>query len=436
MTYAERLVARLTARAANPIRPELALTGWRLLLDTSTRVEIGLKDNQTGGPYDAPNRVTGTRGDVYLRWADGRISVGVVDRATLEALDDDLAAWRAASYEDPWAPEVLGPQVPPEVVLFDSDAAAWVDGDPAPLFEVLDRFRQELPAYGAERVSGAVGASVASRVLVSSEGLFFQGNSTSVGLWADIDSRAADGLSLRRPPRTTELDDCIRRTGELARALSRDAELRAGRQTVVFWPSATEAMLGKYLFGNLDGQRVLNRGAAFTLSQFEAQEAVFHPDFQVGVDPTRALAPGAYAVTAEGVPARPWTFVSGGKLLTPVLDLKHARKAGSPPTCFPRGASSYVLPEPESDLETLIAGIDRGLLVVQMLGLHTQDTASGRFSLTVAQGLVIEGGVLRGRAKAIIAGNMLAAWQEPVRWARVPGKDAPAMVIEADVTPG
>lgn len=434
--FAASLAERLADRARRPARPDLAIAQWRIVVDTGTATEVGLKDNRPGGPYDAPNTVTATRGEAYLAWADGKVSNGVIDRTTLDALDEDLALWRTAAFEDPWAPEVPGPVAVPAVPLWDDAAAALVEVDQAPLFAGLDRFRAELPPYEVDLVSGSITASTSRRRLITSAGLDHAGRATSVGAFADADHRAYDYLSLRRPPTDEELTDLIRRVGELNRLLRRDAVLVPGRQPILFWPAPAEAMINKFLTANLDGQRVLNGGGAFSLAEFEAHEQVFHPRFSFGVDPTRPLSAGSYDISREGVPARALRYVEDGRLVTPLLDLKHAKKAGLAPTPMPRGGSSFWLPPPATDVATLIGGLERGLIVHQMLGLHTQDSARGSFSLTVAQGLVVEGGKALGRAKAIIAGNFLEALREGVTFASVPGKDGLALLLTGDVLPG
>lgn len=434
--FAAQLAERLAERAVRPARPDLAIAQWRVVVDTGTATEVGLKDNRPGGPYDAPNTVTATRGEAYVIWGDGKVSTGVIDRTTLDALDEDLVLWRTAAFEDPWAADVPGPVAVPAIPLWDAAAAALVEVDQAPLFAALDRFRAELPAYEAELVSGSVTASVSRRRLLTSAGLDHTGRGTSVGAYADADHRAYDYLSLRRPPTDDEVTGLIQRVGALNRLLRRDATLVPGHLPIVFWPSPAEAMINKFVVANLDGQRVLNGGGAFTPAQFEAGEAVFHPGFDFGVDPTKPLSAGSYEISREGVPSRAMRYVEGGRLVTPLLDLKHAKKAGRPATAVPRGSSSFWLPKPAADVETLVGGLERGLIVHQMLGLHTQDSARGSFSLTVAQGLVVEGGKAVGRAKAIIAGNFLEALREGVTFASVPGKDGLALMITGEVLPG
>lgn len=434
--FAAKLVGLLAERAVRPKAPELAIAQWRVVVDTGTATEVGLKDNRPGGPYDAPNTVTATRGEAYVIWSDGKVSTGVIDRTTLDALDEDLVLWRTAAFTDPWAADVPGPVAVPDVPLWDAAAAALVEQDQSPLFAALDRFRTELPPFDVELVSGSITASTSRRRLMTSAGLDHTGRATSVGAYADADHRAYDYLSLRRPPTDDEIGGVIRRVGELNRLLRKEATLRPGRQPIVFWPSSAESMINKYVIANLDGQRVLNGGGAFTPAQFAACEAVFHPGFDFGIDPTRPLSAGSYEISREGVPARAVRYIEGGRLVTPLLDLKHAKKAGLAPTSMPRGGSSFWLPAPVSDVDTLVAGLERGLIVHQMLGLHTQDSARGSFSLTVAQGLVVENGKAVGRAKAIIAGNFLEALKEGVSFASVPGKDGLALMITAEVLPG
>lgn len=436
MPFATALAERLRALAETPVSPDLAIDQWRLVVDTGTSTELGLKENHMGGPYEAPNRVTGTRGEAYIRWADGRVSTGTVDRTTLENLGEDLALWRQAAFEDEFAPDVLGPQAIPEVPLYDQEVADLMLERQEPLFELLERVRQELPAYEADRVSGSVTVSSSKRHLITSRGLDHVSEGTSFGAYADADHRVYDTLSLRRRPTADEVATMIRQVGETNRLLRREAKVAPGAQPILLTPFVAEAMLNKYVLGNLDGQRVLNGQSAFSLAQFSQHEAVFHPAFSLAVDPLTPLSPGSYALTREGVPARRVSLVSEGRLQTPLLDLKHAKKAGLAPTPFPRGASSLRIGGPSASFDEVVKGMESGLIIYQILGLHTQDGARGNFSLTVSQGLVVKDGEILGHAKAIIAGNFLQAMREGFQLGTVAGKEMPGLLIQADVIPG
>ncbi|MDB5098415.1 MAG: putative Zn-dependent protease-like protein [Cyanobacteria bacterium RYN_339] len=428
-TFASELAERLA-------EPGRGIDAWRLVVDAGTSTEVGLKDNHPGGPYDAPNSVSGTRGEVYLRWSDGTVSSGTVDLTTLENLDEDLALWRTAAFVDEFAAEVLGPQDVPSVPLYDAAVAEVVHTRHAPLFELLERVRRELPPYDAERVSASVTAATNRRHLITSAGLEHQSQGTSFGAYADADHRAHDFLSLRTLPTVDEVGRMIRRAGETNRLLRQEAELVPGRQPVLLTPSATEAMLNKFLMTNLDGQRVLSGSSAFHLAQFAEGAPFFHPAFGLAVDPLVPMSPGSYELTREGVPARRQAFIEGGRLVTPLLDLKHARKAQLPATPFPRGGSSLRLAGPTRPFDELVAAMDHGFVVYGLLGLHTQDGTRGNFSVTVAQGLVVRNGRTLGRAKAIIAGNFFDALRQDFQLGSQEGRDVPGLQIQADVTPG
>lgn len=436
MDFAEQLVERLERLARQPEAPDRAIAQWRLVVDSGTSTEVGLKDNRPGGPYDAPNAVTGTRGEIYLVWADGRVSSGTVDRTTLENLGEDLALWRQAAFEDPFRPDVLGPQEIPAVPLYDDEVAGIVTAHHDPLFELIERVRRELPAYDARLVSASATASLNRRHLLTSAGLDHVSQGTAFGAYADADSRAYDYVSRRTMPSEEEVARMIRRAGETNQLLRREATLVPGRQSVLFTPSTAEAMLNKFLMVNLDAQRVLNGSSAFTLDQFQAGAVVAPEAFSLSIDPLRPMSPGAYEVTREGVPARIQSLIEHGRLVTPLLDLKHAKRAGMAPTPFPRGGSSLRLAGPTGGFDDLVAAMDRGLVVYQLLGLHTQDSARGNFSITVAQGLVVEGGKPIGRAKAIIAGNFFDALRAGFELGAMDGKDVPGLLIQAEVTPG
>ncbi|MFN3431582.1 MAG: metallopeptidase TldD-related protein [Candidatus Sericytochromatia bacterium] len=436
MPFATALAERLRALTATPTHRDLAIDQWRLVIDTGTSTELGLKENHMGGPYEAPNRVTGTRGEAYIVWKDGRISSGTVDRTTLENLDEDLALWRQAAYDDEFAPDVLGPQTVPDVPIYDAEVAELVTDRQEPLFELLERVRRDLPAYDADRVSGSVTVSSSRRHLITSRGLDHVSAGTSFGAYADADHRVYDTLSLRRRPTEDEVATMIRQVGETNRLLRKEATLTGGRQAILLTPFIAEAMLNKYVLGNLDGQRVLNGQSAFSMDQFAEHAEAFHPSFGLAVDPLKPLSPGAYELTREGVPASKLTLIDAGRLQTPLLDLKHAKKAGLAPTPFPRGGSSLRLSGPSAPFDEVVKGIERGLIIYQILGLHTQDGARGNFSLTVSQGLVVENGVILGHAKAIIAGNFFQSMREGFRLGTVVGKEMPGLLLQADVIPG
>jgi PmbA protein len=85
-------------------------------------------------------------------------------------------------------------------------------------------------------------------------------------------------------------------------------------------------------------------------------------------------------------------------------------------------------------VENLIKEVDYGLLVYGVLGMHTQDTTSGRFSLSAPRSLVIENGEIKGKVKATISGNFFDTMlDENTGFGWDPNEDSPALAMNCVV---
>ncbi|MGK5083703.1 TldD/PmbA family protein [Bdellovibrionota bacterium FG-1] len=134
--------------------------------------------------------------------------------------------------------------------------------------------------------------------------------------------------------------------------------------------------------------------------------------------------PGGYATSpfdGEGVPSTKTTLIDKGKLSGALYDTYHARKLGVQPTgSASRGIKSppsisfsnlYMEPGPNLP-EHLIGEIERGILITDLMGLHTANPVTGDFSLG-ASGFLIEGGKLTRPVRGFaVAGNVLELFKK------------------------
>lgn len=118
----------------------------------------------------------------------------------------------------------------------------------------------------------------------------------------------------------------------------------------------------------------------------------------------------------EGVPAQTTPLVQGGVMKNWISDLYHAKKLGIPNT---GNASRSIKSQPsisttnlvmtpgKSSLDSMVGSIDRGILIVDLMGVHTANPVTGDFSLG-ASGILIESGKLTRPVKGFaVAGNVL-----------------------------
>ena len=126
---------------------------------------------------------------------------------------------------------------------------------------------------------------------------------------------------------------------------------------------------------------------------------------------------GSFPFDGEGVPSRRTSVIKDGVLMTYLYDHYSACKAGVESTGHGRrasfrhlpavGSSNFILEAGEESPEQMIAGVDKGLYITEIMGLHTANPVSGDFSLGAA-GLLIEKGALSYPVRGItIGGNLL-----------------------------
>jgi PmbA protein len=119
---------------------------------------------------------------------------------------------------------------------------------------------------------------------------------------------------------------------------------------------------------------------------------------------------------AEGSPSRQTLLVDRGFISGTLYDSYHARKAGKESTgnavrsikSPPQISTTNLLMQPgKRSAESLLDGISRGILIIDLMGIHTANAVTGDFSLG-ATGILIENGKLTKPVRGFaVAGNVL-----------------------------
>jgi PmbA protein len=125
---------------------------------------------------------------------------------------------------------------------------------------------------------------------------------------------------------------------------------------------------------------------------------------------------GTSPFDGEGYPSRKTLLIDGGFLTGALYDTYYARKnetestgsavrgIKSPPTI---GYSNLYLQAGKKSVESLYQPIQKGILITDLMGLHTANSVTGHFSLG-ASGILIENGELTTPVKGFaVAGNIL-----------------------------
>jgi len=146
-------------------------------------------------------------------------------------------------------------------------------------------------------------------------------------------------------------------------------------------------------------------------------EDIFSPMLRIRDDGTLPGGMGTAPFDGEGVPQQNTVLVDKGRLAGYLYDTYRARKAGmvstgnatrgsskSPPLM---GVSNFFIDNGDTPFAGLLQGIERGILVTTVMGMHTANPISGDFSVGAA-GFLIERGSVTVPVKGIaIAGNIM-----------------------------
>ena len=411
MSFFEEVESAIREYAVGGIR----VARYRLALEESVGSQLGVESNRVGSPY-APLATSELSGGSFLvEWSDGLVSRGSLSRAPREALDEVLASAFEGRYEDPEEANFPEAADVPDVALFSEDAARVATGEsPDAITAAIDTVARVRDRHGVELLDASASASRSRRRVVSSAGFRAETQSSSFGFSVGFDSLVWDGHADRAPIPVAEIEERTERTAADFEGLKRTAEDfdRRGCATVLH-PRVAEEFLRTFLLSNLAGGAVANGRSRFTADDFRSGRPAFREDFSLSARPLVPMGIGSFTCTVEGVPARDVDFVREGRLATPVLGLKYARRLEMEPAPAPASIEGYALELGEGLSHDEALHGDRVLLVHAVLGLHTQDPVRGEYSVLAPQGVLFQAGECRGRVSVTLNGSFFADLVDP-----------------------
>ena len=431
----DRLLGALgTARCAGR-----AIAAWSVYVAETRRASLGTKDRETGDPHAPLTLAESLTARYKLVWDDGRVSRGAMERRAVEREPEAiLSAARASSYDDPDAKDVLGPAAFPDVATHDATTAAIAAGGVEAFAPRLAAIRERVARHGIRTWSGSMHAAEGTARVVTSSGLDVSGGGTSTGWSATLDGELGAGQGARALEPMHDFESRLDRLVAFVLALRAPAASRTGGVLpVLLHPDVVEDCVLGVLLHNLDGAQSAHGTGAFRMEQFGAAAPVLRDDLTLRTDPLVPMAAGAYRFSQEGLPARPCTFVDKGRLTTPLLDLKYARRLGRSPTAMPSAMDTLFLEGPSPiAYEEALAAAAGGALVLSVLGVHTQDFTSGDFSLSAPQTLAVGPKGPEGRLRATISGNVFELLRSPeLALVRFPGEPTPGLLVRCRLDP-
>ena len=264
-----------------------------------------------------------------------------------------------------------------------------------------------------ERIDNSEGGTVSSherrRVYGNSHGLIAGYPSSYHSLSCSVIARDGEGMqrdhwytTARDPAQLDSAEHVGRVAGERTVARLGSSKLTTRSAPVLFPPTLARGLIGHFL-GAVHG------GAQYRKSSFlldAVGETVFPSYVTLSERPHLPKAMGSTGVDSEGVATADRDLVQGGVLTGYVLNSYSARKLGLTTTGNGGGVHNLVVSGQNGvDEASLIAGLDEGFLVTELIGQGVNPT-TGDYSRGAAGFWIENGRIARPVHEVTIAGNL------------------------------
>ncbi|MDJ0897344.1 MAG: TldD/PmbA family protein [Xenococcus sp. MO_188.B8] len=199
----------------------------------------------------------------------------------------------------------------------------------------------------------------------------------------------------------------------------RNATISSGTYPVLFTPLGAAMAIGRLFKTILSGQAVVQKASPLIE---KLGEKVFDSRLTLAEDPTFGVS--ACQFDDEGTPTQKKLLVENGIVKQFYWDRRWASRGGTTSTGngFRRGLSrpspslvNLCMSPGKTSLADLIAGIEEGIIVDQVLGAGQSNQLAGEFSVNLDLGYKVEQGKIVGRVKnTMVAGNIFEAFNNLV----------------------
>lgn len=389
------------------------------LTQQAEQVEVvSLQNEKTTVEYEANQlktcTVTETKGTAVRVIRKGRLGFAA---SSDEKAMDKLAVnvLESAAYGDQAAFSFPDAQPAEAVRTFDQTIADL----PIPRLveigrEILDLV---LPVEPGARCNISVERSLVSATIRNQRGLEVSFQTSPLSLGLEIDRVEGDDVLILYDQLGTTLWErdylgFARRLVEKLKQARTITTIQAGRMPVLFAPAGSLA-LALPLTQGLNGKEVYKGTSPM---RGKTGESLFDEKITLIDDGTIEGKFASSPYDDEGVPHRRNLLVEKGTLKSFIYDLKTAAQSGvassgnaarglfNPPE---PAFTNLVIQPGETALKDILAGIDEGIMVEDLLGIGQGNIISGAFSNPLALAFKIEKGEITGRVKDLsIAGNV------------------------------
>jgi PmbA protein len=192
-------------------------------------------------------------------------------------------------------------------------------------------------------------------------------------------------------------------------------------------------LIDNFLLDHMVGMSIVSHSSRFKKEDFDNHLAVAHPGLTLQFDQTIDLLETSFGFSQQGVTSQKFTLLDKGKLVEPMCDLRASQRLGYAPRVDVTTDEAIFTDLPTFD--ELSKSTGTFLLAFSLLGIHTQNTMLGSYSLPCPECLFFKDGKLVGPVKPVITGNFFDVLKDPTtQFVSTTLSQAPMLFFETDVS--
>ncbi len=379
--------------------------------EVSCSEDAGLSVNVRMGEVETveSTRDRGIAVTVYFGKRKGSASTADLREESLEATVEQACAIARHTEDDAASGLAEAELMATDLREFDSWHPWAIDADGAiDLALACEQAGRDAEARISNSDGASLGTGTSLSVYANSHGFVGRERSTqhSVGcalIAGEGDAMQRDGwysIALA----ASDLEDVAaigRKAAERAAARLAPRQVPTGEYPVLFSADIARSLIG-HLLGAVSGG-ALYRKASFLLDSVGTQ--LFPDWFSIEERPFLPRGFRSAAFDADGVATRESPLVTAGVLQRYILGTYSARKLGLPTTGNAGGVHNLQVASNAGDLDSLVRGMGRGLLVTELMGQGV-NSITGDYSRG-ASGFWVEGGRIQYPVDGVtVAGNL------------------------------
>jgi PmbA protein len=386
---------------ADKLQKEATVKAFQVAWSETRTVDGGFINEKRGDIYHPIEISDSKSGSYALELSSGKVSRGAISPSM--TADDILRIAKITAYQDSEGLVLAEPSQSTVLpTVHDESVKDVIINSPAKVSLQLADLQTSQVSYGLESVEGGVSMSYSQVAFANSLGARYHSESTASSLSADYNNQVGHSLSKRTPIKLSDFQSLASSVVDLSLKLKNTAELKDGVYQVLIDPHYGAGLLDKFLLSNISGLQVKSGTGRYKAADF-GNKVAMRPAITISINQLENLARESFAFTSDGVLPQSFSLIKDGQLVEPVCDLKTAKGLGVAARSFTTFRAGKV--NSVKDHKTFNAKHPKYILILGVLGLHTQNSVLGDYSLPCPTALVVENGAIVGSTNCVISGN-------------------------------